>query len=145
MKLDNIIKLRKYFNQYVMATAIIKRNKKYLLLQRSKHNLTNKYKWQFPEGGVEFGEKPIKTLERELKEEINLKLLNAKFLDCTSTKLRYLHQDVYHIIRIIFLCNVKGKIKLSKEHKAYKWFTKQEIKFLPLIKGLTFNSIKHLL
>ena len=36
----------------LMATALIEKNEKYLILKRSKNNLTNICKWQFPEGKV---------------------------------------------------------------------------------------------
>jgi len=40
----------------LVATAMIEKNGKYLVLKRSKNNITNRDKWQFPEGKVRFGQ-----------------------------------------------------------------------------------------
>lgn len=149
MRFDNILKrsqkLRKIGRQYIVTTAIVKRGNKYLLLKRSEHNLTNVNRWQFPEGGMDFKEKALDSLKRELKEETNLDLISAKFLDVTNHILKYFRQDVLYIIRVIFLCKAKGTIKLSNEHKDYGWFTKAQIRKLPLNREMNFEQIKYLL
>jgi len=38
-----------------MATALIESKGKYLVVKRSSKNLTNKGRWQFPEGKIKFG------------------------------------------------------------------------------------------
>lgn len=45
--------------------------------------------WQFPQGGVQDGEKPEQTLFRELEEEIGLREEHVKILGCTDGWLRY--------------------------------------------------------
>ncbi len=149
MRFDNILqrakKLKKISRQYIVTTALVKKGNKYLLLKRSDHNLTGADRWQFPEGGMDFKEKSIDTLRRELKEETNLNLISAKPMSVTSHTVRYFGQDVLYIARVIFLCRVKGIIKLSREHKDYGWFTKSQIKKLPLIKDMKFDQIKNLL
>ena len=45
--------------------------------------------WQFPQGGVNDGEKPEQALYRELTEEIGLREEHVKVLGCTEGWLRY--------------------------------------------------------
>jgi len=129
-------------NQRVMVTAIIKNKKKYLLLRRGKKARLWKYRWQFPEGGIEFGESPEKALRRELKEELNLKVRNPKFLNFYSSTLRFFGKSLYHVLRLLYECEVRGKIRLGEEHDKHKWFTKKEMKKLKLMKGLELEELK---
>ncbi|MBU3957510.1 MAG: NUDIX domain-containing protein [Nanoarchaeota archaeon] len=122
-------------NQLIIATSIVENNNKYLLLKRSKSNRTNKGKWQFPEGKIEFGEEPIKALERELKEETNLNLINANARNITSSVINYPKYGKYHLIRLIFNCKVSGKIALSEEHYKFGWFSKNKIKNMKIVNG----------
>jgi len=45
--------------------------------------------WQFPQGGMQQGEKPEQALYRELEEEVGLKAQHVKILACTDGWLRY--------------------------------------------------------
>ena len=45
--------------------------------------------WQFPQGGVQDGEKPEQTMFRELEEEIGLREEHVRILGCTDGWLRY--------------------------------------------------------
>ena len=45
--------------------------------------------WQFPQGGMQEGEKPEQALYRELEEEIGLREEHVKVLGCTDGWLRY--------------------------------------------------------
>lgn len=45
--------------------------------------------WQFPQGGMQQGEKPEQALYRELEEEVGLKADHVKILACTDGWLRY--------------------------------------------------------
>jgi len=132
-------------NQRIMVTAIIKTGNSYLLLQRSKHNKLWVGSWQFPEGGVEFGESPLKALRRELKEETKLNLENANLVSCHSSTLKYFSHRLYHVIRLFYFCKVSGKLRLSKAHSAAGWFAKGQIAKLKLIEGVKFKDVKELL
>jgi 8-oxo-dGTP diphosphatase len=128
-------------NQILIVMGLIKKGNKYLLLKRSNNNRTNKGKWQFPEGKIEFGEKPIKALKRELKEETGFSLVNAKLKYVQSSVVNYPNHGKYHLIRLIFSCKVSGKIKLSKEHKMFGWFTKEDIKKIKMVNGINKKII----
>ena len=104
----------------LIATALIEKDGKYLVLQRSDKNLTNKGKWQLPEGKVRPGEDLTKTLRRELLEETSLMLSDAKLFGIHSNVMQEAHR-MFRVMRVIFKCRTMGKIKLSEEHKDYKW------------------------
>lgn len=131
-------------NQRLMVMAIIKRGKKYILLRRGILHKVQRGRWQFPEGGVEFGERPLAALKRELKEETGLSVRNAELLGLNSFVVRMLHTDIYHIIRIVYLVTASGRLRLSGEHDASGWFTKAQIAKLPLL-WLNFGSIRKMI
>ncbi|MBU5557462.1 MAG: NUDIX domain-containing protein [Candidatus Aenigmatarchaeota archaeon] len=131
-------------NQRLMVTALIKRGNRYLLIKRSALHKVQRGKWQFPEGGVEFGERPLAALKRELKEETNLHIKKAELLGLNSYVVRMLHTEIFHIIRIIYLVSACGKLKLSSEHSEAGWFTKKQIAKMPLM-WINFNSIQRMI
>ncbi|MFQ6009859.1 MAG: NUDIX domain-containing protein [Candidatus Aenigmatarchaeota archaeon] len=132
-------------NQRIMATAVIKRGNKYLMVRRSRYSKTYPNQWQFPEGGVKFGEEPLQALKRELNEETKLKIRNAKLLGINSSTIKYFNKRIYHFVRLLYSCKASGKIKLSRKHNDYNWFTKKEIKSLRLLKGFGYKDIEKLL
>ncbi|CAB3777501.1 RNA pyrophosphohydrolase [Pararobbsia alpina] len=47
------------------------------------------HSWQFPQGGIKFGENPVQAMYRELHEEVGLKPQHVKVLGRTRDWLRY--------------------------------------------------------
>lgn len=127
-------------NQRVMATAIIRKGDRYLLLKRSHHNKMYAGQWQFPEGGVKFGESPLKALGRELREETGLGLKDARLLGVGSGTIKYFNQRLYHFIRIFYACRVSGRLSLSEKHTNAAWLTKKEIRKLKLLRGFKLDQ-----
>jgi len=132
-------------NQRVMATAIIKKDGKFLLLKRSNRNKMYAGYWQFPEGGIEVGETPEKALARELKEETGLRVKTAKLLGVSSGNIEYFHRKVWHFIRVFYLVQATGKLRLSAAHTEQGWFSEKELKKLRLMKSLKYADFKGLL
>jgi 8-oxo-dGTP diphosphatase len=124
----------------LMVTALIEKNGKYLVLQRSKKNITNKNKWQFPEGKVKFGEDLLKALKRELLEETGLVLTNAKLFGIHSSILKDVHR-IFRVFRTVFKCKIIGKIKLSEDHDEYAWVYKKWLEKLNFIEGFHPSNI----
>ena len=56
----------------VVATALIKKDNKFLILKRKSG--IHEEKWSFPGGKSEKGEDILETLKREVKEETNLNI-----------------------------------------------------------------------
>lgn len=124
----------------LMVTALIENKGKYLVLKRSERNLTSKGKWQFPECKVRFGEDLVKALKREVEEETNLVVIDAKLIGIHSSLLKEVH-GVFRLFRTIFKCKVVGKIKLSKEHEKYVWVNRKELEKLNFVEGFNPNNI----
>jgi ADP-ribose pyrophosphatase YjhB (NUDIX family) len=131
-------------NQRLMVTAIIKRGRRYLLVKRGTMHKVQWGKWQFPEGGVEFGERPLVALKRELREETNLKVKSAELLGLNSYVVRALGTDLYHIIRIVYSVKASGRVRLSAEHIKFGWFTKAQVSKMPMA-WLRFSTIKKMI
>jgi len=128
--------------QRLNVVAIVKNKGKFLMLRRSIFNKLYQFHWQFPEGGVKFGESVEKALARELKEETGLKLKSARLLGLKSSKETHFGQDLWHLIRIYCACKTEGKIKLSRAHDKYEWLSPKEIKKLKMPKSLNYNDFK---
>jgi 8-oxo-dGTP pyrophosphatase MutT (NUDIX family) len=124
----------------LMVTAVISSNGKYLVLKRSDSNLTNKGKWQFPEGKVKFGENLLKALKREVMEETGLGVVDAKLLGIHSNVSKEA-SGAFRLFRSVFKCRVVGKIELSKEHSEYAWVDKKQLEKLNFIDGFYPSGI----
>lgn len=107
-----------YQNPKPTATAIILKNTKFLMGKRN----IEPYKgfWDFPGGFCEKGEHPLKTLKREVKEELNLEIKNIE-LFC-------IYMDFYettgdHTLNLYYLAKIKsGQIRAGSDISEFKWF-----------------------
>jgi len=101
-------------------------NEKVLVLKR------NSGCWEFPGGGVEFGEEPEITAVRECEEETGLKARDLTLLGVTSAVYEK-NGDIKHSIYIVFAGYVDSQdIKISKEHGEAKWVYVEELNFMNL-------------
>jgi 8-oxo-dGTP diphosphatase len=118
----------------VVSAFIINKNGKILLLKRSENNKTRKDIWQFPEGKTNIGEPPGRAIRRELLEEIG----NGKILKKLGEFpfIYYLFGIPIKSKRHLFEVSIPRKIKLSKEHSEYGWFSKKEVLKLKLVPGV---------
>lgn len=122
--------------------AIIYQNGKILLQKREDDG-----KWACHGGCMEFGETYLQTLERELKEEINIKPIEPKLFGIYSgekTYHEYPNQDKVYVVWIAFLVQkYEGILKVDEnEVLELKWF---ELNNLPKnISDLDFQAIKDL-
>jgi bis(5'-nucleosidyl)-tetraphosphatase len=99
----------------------------YLLLQHIRGH------WAFPKGHIEAGEKSLEAARREILEETGIK--NIRFLGGYREMIRFRFQwppktkDAEH--RLKFVVHYLGEVftsvvKLSEEHKAFKWVSYEE-------------------
>jgi len=115
--------------QRVSLKAAISVEDKYFLLQDQSGN------WELPGGKLEFGEPIVGALKREVAEEIGIRDLEVgKPIGAFDFKVD--PKDgltIRQFIIIVFECSSKvSNIKLSHEHQDSGWFTKEEIKSLPM-------------
>jgi len=115
------------------AGVVIFRRKRgeifYLLLHYPalSHRAAEDY-WDFPKGHVEEGETLEETARREVEEETGLK--DMKFIEGFKETIKYFfYFQGKRILKFVtfYLGETRAKrIKISSEHKGYKWLSYEE-------------------
>lgn len=101
---------------HIGAYGIIIRNGRIALVRKARGGY--KGKLDLPGGGIEHTEKPFETLKRELTEEINGTLVDARLLDVTAVNIKWkvesnLYEDLHHI-GILYVAEIKEE-KLKED------------------------------
>ena len=111
--------------QKIASHGLIRKGNKYLIVHRSKQNDYMPGKWDLPGGTVEFGEDPIFALEREIGEEVSLKVRNPQL----SSIFSFISKPARHQLQIIYKCDyLGGQVELNpEEHDDFKWVTAKEM------------------
>ncbi len=104
--------------------------------------------WLLPGGGVEFGETAIEALEREMKEELNVSIVNPEF--------RLLNENIdpkggKHLIQLIFSAKIsntepeisKKENKIVLEYRYISIEELQELEIRPDIKSYLQSDLKN--
>ena len=130
---------------YIVVTGIIIKDRKYLITKRSLKEAAFPGLWTVPGGKLRKSDYALlpkdtvdhwynvleKLLEREVEEEVGLKIKNIRYL----LSLAYIRSDGIPSIIISLYCDYEsGKIKLSDELIDYAWVTVDklgEYKFVP--------------
>ena len=105
-----------------VVTLIIYKDGKILLQKREDTGA-----WAIHGGGIEPGEKYIEALEREIKEELNVRPINPKLFGIFSGKElfnKYPSGDEVYALNHVFICkDYEGEINFNDgEVKDLKWF-----------------------
>ena len=131
----------------ITSTAIIHKNKKYLITKRSLNKKAFPGKWAVPGGGLEIDDyintpktthdhwyfAIEKSLRREIKEEVNLEVGRLHYLLDIAVILPNLVPGII----LSYYCDYKlGEVKLNDENTDYKWVTFEEAKNYDLVEGL---------
>ncbi len=131
----------------VVPTAIIVKDGKYLITQRSWKKKVFPGKWHVPGGGLEIDDyinfpknkagqwyfAVEKTLRREVKEEVNLEMKRVNYL----LDLAFIRPDGIPVITLSYWANYKsGKVKLDEDSIDFKWVSLKEAKKYDLIDGI---------
>ena len=107
----------------LVTAAIIKNKGKFLITQRPK-NEHNSLRWEFPGGKLKFGEDPKRGLEREIKEEIGIRIKVKEIFEYSS----HVYNEKKHIVLIAFICElISGKIK-KIDINNFAWVSPKEMK-----------------
>lgn len=132
---------------YVVATAIIVKDGKYLITKRAPHEKAFPNQWTVPGGKLEKADyintkKDTnshwynvleKALRREVKEETSLEIKDIEYL----TSLTFIRPDNVPTLILSFYANyISGEIELDEDHTEYKWVTLEEAKDYQLIEGI---------
>jgi 8-oxo-dGTP pyrophosphatase MutT (NUDIX family) len=120
---------KKHEPMHYSVGALIKKNNKYLLIDRAK----------FPPGfagiagHIDEGENEYEALEREVKEESGLKLESSSLLFEKELDWNECRRGIKTHYWFLFECTVSGKIERNyAETNAIGWYTVDELKKLKL-------------
>ena len=115
--------------QELNAYSVLKCKNKILIMRR-KNGL-----WEFPGGGVDFGEHPFTSALRECKEEtgIDIGKYPAKYITITSAvyeKDKNEKQSIYVVYLFEVKCNDSKipQVKMNPEHDKYEWADIKKLK-----------------
>lgn len=90
--------------------------------------------WEFPGGKMELGETHQEALMRELREELDMDVHVGELFETVE----YDYPN-FHLTMHCFLCTLKSKNYVLKEHEAAKWLTREKldtVAWLPADLGL---------
>jgi putative (di)nucleoside polyphosphate hydrolase len=73
-------------NEYRLNVGVIVSNKNGNLLLCKRKGMNS---WQFPQGGIDFGENSLKAAKRELFEEVGISSKSVKLIDSIDDWLKY--------------------------------------------------------
>jgi len=137
----------------ITSTAIIRKDGKYLIVQRSLNKKAWPGKWTVPGGGLEVDDyintpsfpanqwyNALETsLKREILEEVGLEVGELKYL----TNLVFIRPDGIPVITFSYYCDWKsGEIKLNDESSTFKWVLANEVEKCDLIPGIDDEIIE---
>ncbi|MDO8523269.1 MAG: hypothetical protein Q7S12_03250 [bacterium] len=132
---------------FVVATAIIVRDGKYLIAKRAPTEKAYPNMWTVPGGKLvysEYKDVPKTTkdawygiinwlLAKEVREEVGLEIENPSYL----TDLLFVRPDGFPVITLSYWCNWKsGEVMLCKDLTDYKWVSLEEAREYELIEGI---------
>ncbi len=83
--------------------------------------------WEFPGGGVDFGEHPLVSAHRELKEETGLEINDLFLIGITSAVFKKEGNDKHAVYIVYKGTLLSDKVVISHEHTEYTWVTKTEL------------------
>ena len=78
--------------------------------------------WEFPGGKIEEGETPQEALVREIKEELETKIVVGELIDTIEYD-----YPTFHLSMDCFWAEIVTGDLVLKEHEAAKWLTKAEL------------------
>jgi len=134
-------------SHFVVATAIIIKDNKFLIAKRAPWEKVSPNEWTVPGGKLErsdYTSRPKDTnvhwynaletlVQREVVEEVGLKIKNIRYL----TSITFIRPDDVPVIIMSFYADyASGKVKISKDLTEYAWVDLKEAKKYPLIEGI---------
>lgn len=122
--------------QIIGVLGLLVNNKGRVLITRRNDSVDSQMNglWQVPGGALEFGEKPVETMHRELKEELGVSDIEVlTLLPFVGSDVRKNKHGGYHIILMCYLGNMKHEqpIFLNEEASEYRWINSKEINTIP--------------
>lgn len=107
--------------QKIVVSGLLQYEGKALLIRRSGREKFYPGHFELPGGKIEFGEDPVKALEREFLEETNLKIEVGEPLRTFSYISDERRRHTVEIVYRVDLISDPTEIKLSEDHDDFKW------------------------
>lgn len=101
---------------------IFNKKKEVLLKKRSKNSKNEIGKWEKPGGAIDYGEKSLKAMKREIREEVNIKISIWGLLPHTD---HILKKEKQHWMALNYLADYEsGELKNMEPDKCdeLSWF-----------------------
>lgn len=113
-------------HQIFAVSAFIPHQGEALIVQRAADESFLPDHWEQVGGKVEWGERPYDGLIREVREEAGLTVEPVQ----VYWLLDYAPASERHIIEAAIICRLSGEpaVRLSSEHRAYRWVTAEEVR-----------------
>jgi len=115
-----------------VGAAILNNEGQLFIALRGKEAKNERGKWEIPGGAVEFGETFEEALQREVMEEIGVKINIIELLGIAN---HIIPDENQHWVAPTYICTIKKGIpEIREPHKceAIGWFTLEEAAKLPL-------------
>lgn len=124
----------------VVVVAIIEKNGKILMGQKTKDVGPYPNTWHLPGGGVNLENESLEeAVKREIKEETGLELKNLERVSFDEDNEPDKHGIMTHYVFLVFHAEPIGEYVASDDLKQLRWVDKSELQDLPL----TRPSIKY--
>lgn len=106
-----------------VVAAVVRYESKFLTVQRGNSKFPYiSYKWEFPGGKVEPGESCVDAIQREMREELNMTIINPQKL----LKNNHSYPD-FTISLQTFICTVESNELTLTEHVDFRWLEAKEL------------------
>lgn len=110
-------------NAVVGGKAVVFDKTGSILILRRSDKCTRAGGWDFPGGGLDYGEDPLQGVIREIEEEASLQVTDLKPIDVISS----ISTSNEFIVTIGYKAvATSNTVQLSWEHDQFKWVSKEE-------------------
>jgi mutator protein MutT len=127
-----------------VGAVIAGKNGKFFLTKRGKLAKNERGKWEFPGGGVEFGETLQEALKREIREEYGVEIQVIELLGVCD---HIIEKENQHWVSPTFVCKIRNGVpRILEPGKCSKigWFSILEMRKMRL-SIITKHDLKLLL